>query len=162
LFFGHSTPGVFTETAETLVTGIAAQAAVAIDNSRLYRETKRAAAELTRLNETLEHRVAAVIAERTKIEATFQQAQKMDAIGQLTGGIAHDFNNLLTVVVGGIDGIVRRVKDRDEDVHRRALMALQGANRAAALTHRLLAFARRQPLEPKSTQINKLISGMSE
>jgi nitrogen-specific signal transduction histidine kinase/CheY-like chemotaxis protein len=110
----------------------------------------------------LEQRVNEEIAQRMAAEAAFQQAQKMEAIGQLTGGIAHDFNNLLTVVIGSIDNVARKAKEKDEDLHRRARMALEAANRATALTHRLLAFARRQPLEPRPTDINRLVSGMSE
>jgi signal transduction histidine kinase len=78
-----------------------------------------------------------------------RQAQKMEAIGQLTGGIAHDFNNLLTVVSGNIDARQRRLpKNADDSLRRLTDAALRGTTRAALLTHRLLAFSRRQPLEP--------------
>jgi CheY-like chemotaxis protein len=91
-----------------------------------------------------------------------RQAQKMEAVGQLTGGVAHDFNNLLTVIIGGLDTI-RRAKPGDTArIARAADMALQGANRAASLTTRLLAFSRRQPLEPKPLDANALVRDMTE
>jgi PAS domain S-box-containing protein len=298
LFFGHSEPGVFTERAERLVTGIAAQAAVAIDNARLYQTSqreiearKRAEQELQALNEMLEQRVseraeqlaASVIkledterrfrllveavtdyaifmldpdgnvvnwnqgAERIKgytrqeiigqhfsrfyteedrrnrvpqkaiataaqtgkyeaegwrvrkdgskfwanvvinavydpagrllgfakvtrdltekrdAEARLLQAQKMEAVGELTGGVAHDFNNLLTVISGNIEVLRRRLPpDADDNLGRLINSALRGVERAALLTHRLLAFARRQPLDPKALSVNALISSTSE
>jgi PAS domain S-box-containing protein len=298
LFFSHSQPGVFTERAERVVTVIAAQAAVALDNARLYQMSQREVAarkqaeqELQLLNETLEERVAErtrqLAASITKLEETerrfgllveavtdyaifmldpegkivnwnagaerikgyrpeeiigrhfslfyteedrrngipqeviatatrtskfeaegwrvrkdgstfwasvvvnairgpagrllgfakvtrdlterraaeerMRQAQKMEAVGQLTGGIAHDFNNLLAVVSGNIEGLQRRLpKGADEDLRRRADAALRATMRAALLTERLLAFSRRQPLEPKSISVNALITGISE
>ena len=298
LFFGHSQPGVFTERAERVVTGIAAQAAVALDNAHLYQMSQRELAarkqaeqELQLLNETLEERVAErarqltasitkleeterrfgllvegvtdyaiymldpegkvvnwnagaerikgyrpeeiigrhfslfyteedrrngipqkVIATATRInkfeaegwrvrkdgstfwasvvvnairdptgrllgfakitrdlterraaEERIRQAQKMEAVGQLTGGIAHDFNNLLAVVSGNIEALQRRLpKGADDNLRRRADAALHATMRAALLTDRLLAFSRRQPLEPKSISVNALITGISE
>jgi PAS domain S-box-containing protein len=298
LFFGHSQPGVFTERAERVVTGIAAQAAVALDNAHLYQMSQRELAarkqaeqELQLLNETLEERVAErarqltasitkleeterrfgllvegvtdyaiymldpegkvvnwnagaerikgyrpeeiigrhfslfyteedrrngipqkVIATATRInkfeaegwrvrkdgstfwasvvvnairdpsgrllgfakitrdlterraaEERIRQAQKMEAVGQLTGGIAHDFNNLLAVVSGNIEALQRRLpKGADDDLRRRADAALRATMRAALLTDRLLAFSRRQPLEPKFISVNALITGISE
>jgi signal transduction histidine kinase len=123
--------------------------------------------ELSRLNETLEQRVADEIRERMQVEEALRQAQKMEAIGQLTGGVAHDFNNLLTVIMGSLDSI-RRLLDgptRELDIARlRRLqgMAFQGAERASTLTSRLLAFARRQPLDPESVDINKLATGLTD
>ena len=298
LFFGHSQPGVFTDRAERLLTGVAAQAAVAIDNARLYQTTqrelaarKKAEEALQELNEDLEDRVArrawqlaasttklaeteqrlgllvdAVIGyaifmldaggyivnwnsgaerikgyarneiigkhfsgfyteedrlaglpqkalltaaqtgkyeaegwrvrkdgskfwasvvinaihnpkggllgfakvtrdltERRSIEERLRHAQKMEAVGQLTGGIAHDFNNLLTVITGNIDALQNRLPAGDGDGLRRlANAALHGAERGALLVHRLLAFSRLQPLEPKPVSVSGLITGMSE
>lgn len=128
-------------------------------------ERKRAEAELRELNESLERRVAAAIAEREQAEEALRQAQKMEAVGQLTGGLAHDFNNLLTVVTGNIDMAGRAlVATGIEDARvRRALdSAMKGAERAAALTQRLLAFSRRQPLAPKALDVDKLVLGMSD
>jgi PAS domain S-box-containing protein len=298
LFFGHSQPGIFTERAERLVTGVAAQAAVAIDNARLYQAVqhelaarKSAEEELQKLNQELEDRAArrafqlaasttklaeteqrlgllvdavtdyaifmldaggyvvnwnagaerikgytreeiigkhfsgfyteqdrqfgipqqailtaartgkyeaegwrvrkdgsvfwanAVLnairdsdggllgfakvtrdlTERRSIEKRLRHAQKMEAVGQLTGGIAHDFNNLLTVITGNIDAVQHRLPAGDADGLRRLTSAaLYGAERGALLVHRLLAFSRRQPLEPKTIFVDNLITGMSE
>jgi len=121
-----------------------------------------AEAKLQAINSTLEQRVESEVAERIKAEAALRQAQKMEAIGQLTGGVAHDFNNLLTVIMGGLDTI-RRSKPEDHSRIKRATdMALQGTQRAASLTGRLLAFSRRQPLEPKPLEVNVLVREMTE
>jgi signal transduction histidine kinase len=101
--------------------------------------------------------------ERARLEAQLRQAQKMEAIGQLTGGIAHDFNNLLTGVIGSLDLMQKRiVQGRLADVERYATLAATSANRAAALTHRLLAFARRQPLDPKPVNVNQLVQSIED
>ncbi|MGA3401170.1 MAG: PAS domain S-box protein [Acetobacteraceae bacterium] len=298
LFFGHAEPGVFSDRAERLITGIAAQAAVAIDNARLYHNSrqeiaarKRTEQALQALNDTLEQRVseraqqleasfgqlresergfrllveavtdyaiymldptghvvkwnpgaerlkgyaeaeiigqhfsrfyteedrrsgipAQVIAgaaltgryegegwrvrkdgsrfwasvamhairdplgqllgfakvtrdmtEQRAAEERLRQAQKMEAIGQLTGGVAHDFNNLLTVIGGNLETLQRRLVERDDQPLQRLVnAAMRAASRAAVLTHQLLAFSRRQPLEPKSVLVNSLITGMSD
>jgi signal transduction histidine kinase/ActR/RegA family two-component response regulator len=104
----------------------------------------------------------ATAAAQARTEEQLRQSQKMEAVGRLTGGVAHDFNNLLTVVMGSLDLLKRRLKDGDERQMRLVDNALEGANRAASLTHRLLAFSRQQPLEPKALDANKLVSGMSE
>jgi PAS domain S-box-containing protein len=300
LFFGHSRPGVFTSRAERLATGLAAQAAVAIDNARLYAASKREVAaraiaeeELQRLNQSLEQRIekrAAELAasaarledterrfrllvegvtdyaifmldpdgriinwnpgaERTKgykreeilgrhfstfyteedrragiptkalsiaaqtgkfeaegwrvrkdesrfwahvvinaikdangkivgfakitrdlterraAEERAKQAQKMEAVGQLTGGVAHDFNNLLTIIIGNLETLQRNLDAAPVDVDRlrRSMTnAMTGARRAETLTQRLLAFSRQQPLEPKSLDISRLVTGMTD
>ena len=96
-------------------------------------------------------------------EEQLRQAQKMEAVGQLTGGLAHDFNNLLTAVTGGLDLLSARVARGEYDkLDRYVSMAQTGANRAAALTQRLLAFSRRQTLAPKPTDADRLIAGMEE
>ena len=98
-----------------------------------------------------------------RTEEALRQSQKMEAIGQLTGGIAHDFNNLLTGIIGAMDVVKRRLAaGRQEDVQRFMDAATTSANRAAALTHRLLAFARRQPLDTKATDVNQLIRGIED
>jgi PAS domain S-box-containing protein len=298
MFFGHSEPGVFSERAERIITGIAAQAAVAIDNAQLFHKTQQEIAERTRieqalkiLNDTLEQRVndrarqleasfgqlreserrfrylveavsdyalymtdpngnivkwnlgaerlkgyteaeilgqhfsrfypdedrrsgipetiiatatltgkyegegwrvrkdgsrfwASVVlraihdqhgqllgfakithdlTEKHAAEEQLRQAQKMEAIGQLTGGIAHDFNNLLTVISGNMETLQRRLSQRgDEHLQRFVDSALLASSRAAVLTHHLLAFSRRQPLEPKQVSVNALITGVSD
>jgi PAS domain S-box-containing protein len=95
-------------------------------------------------------------------EDQLRQSQKMDVVGQLTGGIAHDFNNLLTVIVGSLELMQRDLAGMDQKSARRIEAALEGGRRATALTHRLLAFARRQPLAPKILEANRLVTGMSE
>jgi PAS domain S-box-containing protein len=101
------------------------------------------------------------ITEKKAIEAQLRQAQKMEAIGQLTGGVAHDFNNLLTVIIGNIEHLQRRFPPGHE-LERIVAAALRGASRAAILTERLLAFSRRQALSPQVISVNKLVAGMSE
>ena len=103
------------------------------------------------------------ITHQIEMEAQLRQAQKMEAVGQLTGGIAHDFNNLLTGIVGSLDLLQSRLaQGRTENVGRYIAAAQTSANRAAALTHRLLAFSRRQPLQPRAVNANALINGMEE
>ncbi|GAC1347347.1 MAG: hypothetical protein NVSMB18_32050 [Acetobacteraceae bacterium] len=104
-------------------------------------------------------------AEAALVEAGDQlrQSQKMEAVGQLTGGLAHDFNNLLTGINGSLELLQTRLQQRRYQELDRFLSAAQGASkRAASLTHRLLAFSRRQPLEPKPTDLNQLIAGLDE
>jgi PAS domain S-box-containing protein len=125
-------------------------------------KAEQAAQELKRLNETLEERVAHEVAERLKAEEALRQAQKMEAIGQLTGGIAHDFNNLLTIIVGNIELLQRRLPETADRLQRAANHAMEATQRAATLTQRLLAFSRRQPLDPKPVDVNKLVAGMSD
>ena len=118
----------------------------------------RAEAQLRRLNETLEARVAEALAERERTEEALRQAQKMEAVGQLTGGLAHDFNNLLAGISGSFEMIgARLAQGRSADVERYLTAGQGAARRAAALTHRLLAFSRRQTLAPKSVVINRLM-----
>ena len=95
-------------------------------------------------------------------EEALRQAQKMEAVGQLTGGIAHDFNNMLAVVIGSLDLLRRRVGPGDPRAGRYIDAATDGARRAAQLTQRLLVFSRQQPLQPESIDANKLVTGMSE
>ncbi|PIU07566.1 hybrid sensor histidine kinase/response regulator, partial [Methylobacterium sp. CG09_land_8_20_14_0_10_71_15] len=100
-------------------------------------------------------------AEREAAEARFRQAQKMEALGHLTGGIAHDFNNLLTVVIGNLEMARRRAGDVEDRVRRGIEHAMDGARRAAVLTHRLLAFSRRSPLAPEPVALDRLVDGMA-
>jgi len=125
---------------------------------------RRAAEETLRhLNQTLEERVEERTQELLRAEEQLRQAQKMEAVGQLTGGIAHDFNNLLAGIVGSLDLMQTRIaQGRTENVERYAKAAMSSAQRAAALTHRLLAFARRQPLDTKPVNANQLIASMED
>jgi PAS domain S-box-containing protein len=283
LFFGHSTPGVFTHRDELVISGLASQAAIAMDNARLFRDSERAQDDLRKLNEDLEQRVvertndlrrselqfkelvsgvvdyaiymldtegyivswnagaerikgysrseaigkhfsmfytaedrekgvprhalttaatlgkyeaeawrvrkdgnrfwASVVidaiyneagthigfakvtrdlTERRMIEEQLRQSQKMEAIGQLTGGVAHDFNNLLTVIVGNLETIWRNAPPEDGKMRRAIDQVTRGAQRAVTLTQQLLAFSRRQPLNPTPTDLNRLVAGMSD
>lgn len=156
LFFGHPDAGQFKKNHEDLMVGIAAHAAIAVDNARLYKELKS-------LNGSLEQRIQEAIKERAQAEEALRQAQKMEAVGQLTGGIAHDFNNLLAGITGSLEVISRRLKQgRTEGIDRFIAGAQTSAQRAAALTQRLLAFSRRQTLDPKPTDVNRLVVGMEE
>ena len=108
-------------------------------------------------------RIAHEVAERERTEEQLLQAQKMDALGKLTGGIAHDFNNMLTGIIAAIELIKRRVEDqRYDSLQRYADAALNSANSAAALTHRLLAFARQQPLDTRPIDINEHVQSLEE
>ena len=283
LFLGHGQPAMFTASHEIIVSGIAAQAAIAIDNARLLDAAERARRELQQLTETLEQRVrqgtqalhrseqqfqqlvtgvtdcaiymldrngfvttwnpgaerikgyvaseiigqhfsvfyseedraagrpaqvlqtaaskgkyeaenwrvrkdgtrfwASILVdairdgtgelvgfakitrdmtERRAIQEQLHQSQKMEAIGQLTGGVAHDFNNMLTVILGNLESLTRYIPQEEPRAHRALEQATRGAQRAATLTSQLLAFSRRQPLNPKPTDVNRLVSGMSD
>ncbi len=127
--------------------------------------------ELRKLNEELIQQIAernaalaalqAEKAEHLKTEEMLRQSQKMEAVGQLTGGIAHDFNNLLTVVVGHLERLEREFRDNPK-IYRSVKGAIDGATRGAALTQKLLAFGRRQPLTPMRLNANLLIDSMSD
>jgi PAS domain S-box-containing protein len=130
-------------------------------------EAERANQALQELNATLEARIASELEQRMKAEAALRQSQKMEAIGQLTGGVAHDFNNLLTVIIGGLDAMDRVLRGlpatpETARLSRLREMAFHGARRAATLTSRLLAFARRQALDPKAIDVNQLIKGIAD
>jgi signal transduction histidine kinase len=111
-------------------------------------------------------RLYAEVDRRVAAEDTVRQTQKIEAIGQLTGGIAHDFNNLLTIIIGNLEGAQTQVTAWASDSQVKALRrldnAMQGAQRAATLTKRLLAFARQQPLQPVPLDINRLLNGTSD
>jgi PAS domain S-box-containing protein len=103
------------------------------------------------------------VSERQNLEEQLRQAQKMEAVGQLTGGLAHDFNNLLQGIIGALDRAQHRIQQgRAAEADRFIGAAVESANRAASLTHRLLAFSRRQTLDPKPTDANRLIAGMED
>ncbi len=103
------------------------------------------------------------VTEQRRLEQQLRQSQKMEAVGQLTGGLAHDFNNLLTGISGSLELLASRIAQGRVQELDRYMNAAQGAcRRAAALTHRLLAFSRRQTLDPRPTNINTLVSGMDE
>ena len=124
-------------------------------------QRRRAQDELRQLNENLEARVQVEIADRRAAESALHQAQKMESIGKLTGGVAHDFNNLLQVISGNLQLLQRDLHGNDK-AERRINNAMAGVLRGAKLANQLLAFGRRQPLEPKVVNIGRLIVGMEE
>jgi signal transduction histidine kinase len=169
--------GHFVERDTKFLRGYANLIAAAVDRLQLGQKMRIAETDLRtsegalrKANETLEERVAertqAFEAEhrhRELAEEKLRQSQKMEAIGQLTGGIAHDFNNLLTGITGSLDLIRRRMDaGRTQDIARFMDAASTSAQRAAALTHRLLAFARRQSLDAKPSDVNALVAGMDD
>jgi signal transduction histidine kinase len=124
-------------------------------------ERRRTEAELRELNATLEERVGERTSELSQAQEALRQSQKLEAMGQLTGGVAHDFNNLLSPIIGGLDMLQRR-RVGDERAQRMIDGALQSAERAKTLVQRLLAFARRQPLQPTAIDLKTLVEGMAD
>jgi signal transduction histidine kinase len=126
-------------------------------------EAHQAQKKLRELNETLELRVEERTRDLKRAEEALLQAQKMEAIGQLTGGVAHDFNNLLAGISGSLELLEKRLtQGRLGETHRYIAAAQGAARRAATLTQRLLAFSRRQTLDPRPTDINKLVAGVED
>ncbi|MEA1086007.1 ATP-binding protein [Sphingomonas sp. CD22] len=154
LLFGHPEPGRFHARHERLLVGIAAQAAIAIDNARLFGAVQE-------VNDTLERRVAERSEALTRAHEALRQAQKMETLGQLTGGIAHDFNNLLTVIRGSTE-LLRRPGLSEERRDRYIEAIAQTADRASTLTGQLLAFARRSSLTPQVFDVGDTIRGLTD
>ena len=144
--------------------------------ARAFDRAQRSDAARAALNAELEERVIArttelkdandrltrEIAYRAAAEEQVRQMQRLEAIGQLTGGIAHDFNNMLSIIMGNLSLASRRIATGNADIVRYLDSANEGAARAATLTRRLLAFGRRQPLEPAVVDVNRLVSGMTD
>jgi signal transduction histidine kinase/CheY-like chemotaxis protein len=184
LFFGHPEVGIFDERSERLIAGVAVQAGIAMDRARLYHAAqdeivrrKRIEAALRESEQSLESKVKqrtreltaandqllTAATERERVESQLRQAQKMEAMGQLTGGVAHDFNNLLTIVIGNVESMQRNLPADALPRQRRWIEnAMHGAKRAATLTQHLLAFSRKQPLNPKPVDLNQLVSDISQ
>lgn len=129
--------------------------------SRQVRHRERAEDQLRQLNETLESRVIEEIAERRQAEVKLAQSQKMETVGKLTGGVAHDFNNLLQVVGGNLQLLGRDVAG-NERAEKRVTNAMAGVTRGAKLAAQLLAFGRRQALEPKVVNVTRFVQGMDD
>ncbi|HTV98105.1 MAG TPA: response regulator [Steroidobacteraceae bacterium] len=130
-------------------------------NAELEQRVSERTAALRSLNEELEQRIEQRTRERETALAQLFEAQKMDTIGRLTGGVAHDFNNLLMAVLGSLSLLEKRLPE-DPQCRRLLQNAVQGAQRGAALTQRLLAFSRRQELKPESVNFADLVGGMAE
>ena len=163
LYANNAVARPWSEAELVLMREVAERVRVASERTRAEADSRRQAAELAHLNATLEAEVAKRTGELMAAEEQLRQSQKMEAVGQLTGGIAHDFNNLLTGVIGSLELLSNRIaQGRLMDVERYALAAQNAAKRAAALTHRLLAFSRRQTLDPKPVDANRLVSGMED
>jgi signal transduction histidine kinase len=132
----------------------------------LHEANRQLSAEVEQRNQALTEaltKLSEEAREREAMQEALRQSQKMEALGQLTGGIAHDFNNLLTGIIGSLDMLGRRsASGKPVDSQRYIDAATQSANRAATLTHRLLAFARRQPLNPRPTDVNLLMLSMED
>ena len=131
--------------------------ALALPSPEMLRRANAALTRQIRERDAAHEALRRETEERLKAEALLRQAQKMEAIGQLTGGVAHDFNNLLTVVIGNLERAERRIQPTDSDLRGAVQRALAGAERAATLTHQLLAYARRQPLLPAVVDLNALV-----
>ena len=130
-------------------------------NAELERRVAERTAELAQANSELEHRVEERTREREAALAQVHEMQKVESLGQLTGGVAHDFNNLLMAVLGNLE-LVRKFLPNDPKIRRLIDGALQGAERGATLTKRMLAFARRQELKPETVDVPNLVDSMVE
>jgi signal transduction histidine kinase/DNA-binding response OmpR family regulator len=156
LYLNHRDARRWTDADLTFVHQVADRTEAAI-------ERRQAEASLAELAESLERQVIERTRESEAAQEQLRQAQKMEAVGQLTGGLAHDFNNMLTGVSGGLELASHRIQQgRLGEVDKYLEMAREGTKRAAALTHRLLAFSRRQSLDPTPTDIGSLVAGMTE
>jgi len=156
-------PRQFTEGDTLFLRSYANLLAAAVDRIRVHRALEETVAERTRELTAANTRLQAEAAERERIEGTLRQSLKMEAVGQLTGGLAHDFNNLLASISGNLELMrLRTDQGRMAEIGRYIEAAMISVNRATALTHRLLAFSRRQTLDPKPTDVNRLITGMEE
>ena len=128
------------------------------DAGQQFSTIKKANADLSEAHrKTLE-----AVSRREKLEAQLRQSQKLEAVGQLTGGIAHDFNNMLAVVIASLNLLRRRIERGETNVMNFVDNAIDGAERAATLTHRLLAFSRQQPFAPQPLDANKFVAGMAD
>ena len=137
-----------------LIFGIPATLCLLLLSILAARQWRRQYDTLGKLQEEVQRRELA--------EEALRQSQKMEAVGRLTGGIAHDFNNHLTVISSNIELLQRRMPAGNEALTRLTDAAMSGVQRAATLTHRLLAFARQQPLDPEPLDVGRLVAGMSE
>ena len=163
LYLNHGAPRIWTVEELALIREVGERTRTATERLRATAALRQSEARLLQANETLEANVQARTTELMKTEAALRQSQKMEAVGQLTGGIAHDFNNLLMTIGGSLDLLDKRISEgRLEGVGRYINAAHEASRRASSLTQRLLAFARRQTLDPKMVDINRIIAGMAD
>lgn len=156
-------PRQFTESDTLFLRSYANLLAGAVDRLRLRLALEEQVSERTRELTDANAKLQAEAAERGRVEETLRQSLKMEAVGQLTGGLAHDFNNLLAGISGSLELVRMRIaQGRTAEIGRYIEIAMTSVSRAAALTHRLLAFSRRQTLDPKPTNVNQLIAAMKE
>jgi signal transduction histidine kinase/ActR/RegA family two-component response regulator len=156
-------PRQFTESDTLFLRSYANLLAAAVDRLRVHRALEETIAERTAELTAANTKLQAEAEERERIEDTLRQSLKMEAVGQLTGGLAHDFNNLLASISGNLELMrIRTDQGRTVELGRYIEIAMTSVNRAAALTHRLLAFSRRQTLDSKPTDVNRLVSDMEE
>jgi len=156
-------PRTWTDNELAIVRDVSEQTRAAFERIRNQQALTTSEARLREINESLEAEVSARTKELMATEEALRHSQKIEAIGQLTGGLAHDFNNLLGGITGSLDLMrVRLVQGRGDELFRYIDLAARSAQRAASLTQRLLAFARRQTLAPSPTNVNALIGGMEE
>lgn len=156
LYLNHATAREWTHEELAFVREVAIR-------TRMASERRRAERELRGFATSLETQVAARTKDLMEAEAALRQSQKMEAVGQLTGGLAHDFNNLLTGISGSLELLSARLaQGKTTDLSRYIATAQGASRRAAALTHRLLAFSRRQTLDPKPTNVNRMVAGLEE
>ncbi|MEN3746171.1 ATP-binding protein [Sphingomonas sp. HF-S3] len=155
--------GLLVVTGAILLGWLTVQAAAGRDEAETDADAERVRAdELQQAVEAATAQLRQEMREREQTEAQLRQAQKMEAVGQLTGGIAHDFNNMLAVVLGGLELAKRHLHTGGNDANKHIENAMEGANRAAALTRRLLAFSREEVLLPAAIEPRTVIAGMSE
>jgi signal transduction histidine kinase/PAS domain-containing protein len=163
LFVNHAAVSNWSADDLAFIREVARRTRGAVERNRIDLALRRSEAALREANETLEAKVESRTKELLEVEAKFRQSQKMEAIGQLTGGIAHDFNNLLAGISNSFQLLQRRMATgKLDDVERYIGIGRDSVRRAAALTHRLLAFSRRQTLDPRPTDVNRLIGGLEE
>jgi signal transduction histidine kinase/PAS domain-containing protein/ActR/RegA family two-component response regulator len=162
MYVNHADVRQWTAEDHAFIRDVSERTRIAAERVRSVADLLTSQARLREANETLEQKVEARTRELMAAEAALRQSQKMEAIGQLTGGIAHDFNNLLAAMSGSLQVVQRRLDKGLSDNKRYLDMALNSVQRAAALTQRLLAFSRRQTLDPKPLDPNQLVRGLED
>ncbi|MDM0033435.1 ATP-binding protein [Variovorax sp. J22P271] len=163
LFVNHAERREWTAAETSFMREIALRTRLAVERARGILELQASELRLRAANETLEQKVKERTDALMEVEERYRQSQKMEAIGQLTGGIAHDFNNLLAAMSTSLQVLEKRLSQaRFDNVLRYVGMTQDAVRRAASLTQRLLAFSRRQTLDPKPTDVNRLVNNLED